>query len=180
MSAVVTTPAEVDIANAGAVRAELKAVLRQGAVSLRVDMSQTTFCDCSGVSALIGAYLLAKECAAEFALLAGTPAVRRVFELTGVGAFFDIQPAPSSVLAAAARGGQPPAKGGGWGGSPLTSVTSSRASSRSLMLRLWEAVRRTPNASDWVQRRWPMITPSAWSMTARLTSDERNWSTSAV
>jgi hypothetical protein len=196
-----------------------------------VDMSTTTFCDCAGVAALIGAYLLAQECSAEFRLVTRAPAVRRIFALTGTDQLFDVHPTLSSAMAfepgadtalrfpeggrpladatpaenppaqdppaqvppaptpslsrrragtPVAAPGQTPATGGGCGGSPLTSVTISRANSRSLTLRRWDASRSTPNASDWVHRFCPMITPSAWSMTARLTSEVRSWSTSEV
>lgn len=204
-SALVRLPPEIDISNAGTIGADLQAVLRRGALSVFVDMSTTMFCDCAGVSALIGAYLLAQEREAEFRLILDAPAVRRILELTGADQFIDVHPTMSSALsfepgaggrptarpprgagppadglpvggppaqdppaqvppAAAAslsRRCQAPATGGGCGGSPLTSVTISRASSRSLMLRCWDASRRIPNASDWVHRFCPMITPSA-------------------
>jgi anti-anti-sigma factor len=203
-SALVTLPSEIDISNAGAIGADLQAVLRRGALSVFVDMSTTAFCDCAGVSALIGAFLLAQERQAEFRLVLDAPAVRRILELTGADQFINVHPTMSSALACepatggpaapspggAARpaGGplaseppaqdppaqvppaaaaslsrrcQAPATGGGCGGSPLTSVTTSRASSRSLMLRCWDASRKIPNASDWVHRFCPMITPSA-------------------
>jgi anti-sigma B factor antagonist len=230
-SALVTLPAEIDISVAGVVGEDLQAVLWRGARSVFVDMSTTTFCDCAGVTALIGAYLLAQECNAEFRLVARAPAVLRILALTGVGRLFDVHPTLSSAMACepgadtaprfpgsvrpladappaedppaqdppaqvpqaptpflsrrrvrrpVAPPGQTPATGGGCGGSPLTSVTISLASSRSLTLRRWDASRSTPNASDWVHRFCPMITPSAWSMTARLTSEVRSWSTSEV
>jgi anti-sigma B factor antagonist len=98
-SALVTLPREIDISVAGTVGEELQAVLWRGARSVFVDMSATRFCDCAGVTALIGAYLLAQECGAEFRLVAGAPAVRRIFALTGVGRLFDVHPTLSSAMA---------------------------------------------------------------------------------
>lgn len=97
-SALVRLPAEIDISNAGAIGAGLQAVLGQGALSVFVDMTGTSFCDCSGVAALIGAYVLAKRAGAEFRLAASAPAVRRIFGLTGADRLFDIHPSLSSAF----------------------------------------------------------------------------------
>lgn len=55
----------------------------------------------------------------------------------------------------------------GCGGVPLMWVTISLATSRSLMLRWFEAARRISNASVAEHRFWPMMMPIAWSMIER-------------
>jgi anti-anti-sigma regulatory factor len=53
---VITSPAEIDIANAGELRAALLAAAKRGDASVVVDMSGTAFCDsnkaeCTGAGA---------------------------------------------------------------------------------------------------------------------------------
>lgn len=122
-SALVKLPPEVDISNAGAIGDGLQAVLWMDALSVFVDMSTTTFCDCAGVSALIGAYLLAQERQAEFRLVLDAPAVHRILELTGADRFLDVHPTMSSALAyelGAGPAAHPP-RGAAWrpGGPPV-------------------------------------------------------------
>src|SRR5215470_13076042 len=69
---------------------------------------------------------------------------------------------------------------GGCGGSPLTLVTTALAMSLSLTLPFWDAVRNIANARAWEHRSWAMITPIAWSITAREASDDRIWSVRAA
>ena len=54
-----------------------------------------------------------------------------------------------------------PLNGLGWGAWPLTLVTIWWAMSRSLVLRFWEAVRKTANARLLLHRSWAMMMPSA-------------------
>src|ERR1700722_16910473 len=51
--AVAMTPPEIDLSIADAVREELLAAVNAGATVLITDMSKTTFCDSSGVRALV-------------------------------------------------------------------------------------------------------------------------------
>ena len=51
-TAVITLPVEIDITNADQVREDLLSVVNQGAALLVADLSKTTFCDSSGISAL--------------------------------------------------------------------------------------------------------------------------------
>ncbi len=48
------------------------------------------------------------------------------------------------------------------------------------MLRFCDVVRKIANASAAVIRRWPMTTPTAWSMTEREASDARSCSVRAT
>lgn len=50
---------------------------------LEVDLSQVTFCDCSGLNALLRARLLALKSARPFRVTAASPPVERLLSLTG-------------------------------------------------------------------------------------------------
>jgi anti-anti-sigma factor len=83
-TAVVTLPAEIDIANADQVREDLLSVLNQGAVLLIADLSTTTFCDSAGVSALARTFRRANASQSEMRLVVSTLAVQWVLALTGL------------------------------------------------------------------------------------------------
>jgi anti-anti-sigma factor len=78
---VVTMPAEIDAMNADEIRDALLAATGNGATTLIIDMSGTTFCDSAGVHAVIAAYKQAAGTGVEVRLVATT--VRRVFRLIG-------------------------------------------------------------------------------------------------
>jgi anti-sigma B factor antagonist len=103
--AVVTLPAEIDIANADRVRAELFSLLDQGATTLVLDMSATTFCDSAGVHAVIAARTRAIAGGAELRIVSTSGPVLRVFAITGVDQLVTIYasldeatPKPPAVL----------------------------------------------------------------------------------
>ena len=98
-TAVVTLPAEIDIANADQVREDLLWVLNQGATLLIADLSTTTFCDSAGVSALARTFRRADANQSEMRLVVSTRAVQRVLALTGVDRMMDIYPSMTAALA---------------------------------------------------------------------------------
>ena len=97
--AVVTLPAEIDVTNADTVRDELLAALNQGAVLLIADMSQTSFCDSSGVSAMVRVFRRAAAGGSELRMVVRTPAVQRVLSITGVDRLVDVYPSVAASLA---------------------------------------------------------------------------------
>jgi anti-sigma B factor antagonist len=98
-TAVVTLPAEIDITIADQVREDLLSVINQGAALLIADLSGTTFCDSSGVSALVRAFRRAQANGGEIRLVVGAPAVLRVLSLTGIDRLVDIYPTVTASLA---------------------------------------------------------------------------------
>ena len=106
--AVVRMPEEIDITIADEVREELLAVLNQGASSLVLDMTRTTFCDSSGVNALVRAWRRATASEAGMRVATSSPAVLRVFSLTGLIQAIDVHPDVSAALASLA--GRPPVR----------------------------------------------------------------------
>jgi len=97
--AVVTLPAEIDMTNADTVQDELLAALSQGAVLLIADMSQTSFCDSSGVSAMVRVFRRAAAGGSELRMVVRTPAVQRVLSITGVDRLVDVYPSVAASLA---------------------------------------------------------------------------------
>ena len=81
---VVTAPEEIDITNAGQLRAALlQAAARPGPV-LVVDMTRTRFCDSAGLHALIGAHKRARAEGRQVRLAVAGPQVRRIIALTAL------------------------------------------------------------------------------------------------
>ena len=97
--AVVTLPAEIDVTNADTVRDELLAALDRSAVLVIADMSQTNFCDSSGVSAMVRVFRQAVAGGSALRLVVGTPAVRRVLSITGVDRLVGVFPSVAASLA---------------------------------------------------------------------------------
>jgi anti-sigma B factor antagonist len=81
---VVTTPEEIDITNAAALRSALLDAAAHGHGTLAVDMTATRFCDSSGLHALLAAHKRAEGEGGELLLVCSAAAVLRVFELTAL------------------------------------------------------------------------------------------------
>jgi anti-sigma B factor antagonist len=97
--AVVTLPAEIDTTNADQVRESLLGVVNQGAASLVADLSQTTFCDSTGVSALVRTFKRATASGGGMRLVVSSPAVHRVLSITGVDHLMPFYPSVAASLA---------------------------------------------------------------------------------
>jgi anti-sigma B factor antagonist len=81
---VVITPEEVDITNAGALRAALLRAGAQGRKTYVVDMTRTRFCDSAGLHALLGAHRRAQAEGGEVRFVITGPGVRRVLAIMAV------------------------------------------------------------------------------------------------
>jgi anti-sigma B factor antagonist len=104
-AAVVSLPAEIDITNADQVREDLLSVLNQGAALLIADLSNTTFCDSAGVSALARGFRRAEASRSEMRLVVTAPAVERVLALTGIDRLLGLYPSVAASLAASPDSG---------------------------------------------------------------------------
>jgi anti-anti-sigma factor len=89
---IVSLPAEVDIANADQVRADLIAAVRLGCPVIIADLRRTSFCDCAGVSLLMAAASQALRAGAEIRIVASARSVVRTFELTGLPLTMPVYP----------------------------------------------------------------------------------------
>jgi anti-sigma B factor antagonist len=81
---VVVAPEEIDIANAEALRSALLKAAANGNGRLVVDMTQTRFCDSSGLHTLAAAHNRAQAEGREVLLVIPSPPVLRVFALTAM------------------------------------------------------------------------------------------------
>ena len=96
---VVTMPAEIDIANADRIGAELSAAIAGGAGIVVADMTVTTFCNSSGISMLVLAHRQAAANGAELRLAVPTPAVLRALKLVRMDCLLPIHPSLDAALA---------------------------------------------------------------------------------
>ena len=87
---VVTFPAEIDMATAGALGERVAAALAPGVHAVIADMTATTFCDSAGIAALIRAKNQVTAHGAELRLLLPCPNVLRVLKIQGVDVVLSI------------------------------------------------------------------------------------------
>jgi anti-anti-sigma factor len=81
---VVSAPAEIDITNAGQLRAALLAAAGEGHATIVVDLSETAFCDTAGLQVLVLAHRRALGEGGELRLIVRAVTLLRLFSLTGV------------------------------------------------------------------------------------------------
>ena len=98
---VVTFPAEIDMATAGAIGGQVAAVLAPGVHAVIADMTATTFCDSAGINMLIRVKRQATAHGAELRLLRPRPNVLRVLEIQGVDAVLPIYHSLEEAMAGA-------------------------------------------------------------------------------
>ena len=95
---VVTLPAEVDIANADSVGEELCAAFAPGVRTVIADMTDTRFCDSSGISMLIVAHQKALSNHAELRLVVLSTAVLRALTLVRIDHLLPVYPSLAEAL----------------------------------------------------------------------------------
>ena len=90
--AIVFVRGDIDLVSGQAFR---DALLRaqEGAPDVIVDFSEVAFMDSTGIHALLGAYRRAQN-RGSLAVVGSSPAVRRVFEITGVSELLLVEPQP--------------------------------------------------------------------------------------
>lgn len=106
---VVSAPKEIDITNAAQLRAALLKAAGHGNGTLVVDMSQTQFCDLSGLNVLVRAHQQARAEGGKVILIICAPAVLRLLAITGVERVIPHFPSLGEALEQApAPAGHPP------------------------------------------------------------------------
>ncbi len=88
---------EVDLHTAPSLREAALAALRQHGTSLRVDLSDVTFMDSTGIEVLLATRRRAELEGGSLTLCHLTPAVRRIIEVTGLDRLFTIVPEESDA-----------------------------------------------------------------------------------
>jgi anti-sigma B factor antagonist len=101
--AVVTLPGEIDASNDGQVQDTLTRAL-DGTAVLVADAGATTYCGCSGVTALLLTHHRAAAAGAQLRVVVGSPPMRRILQLTAADQVLNTYP----TLAAALADGQAP------------------------------------------------------------------------
>jgi anti-sigma B factor antagonist len=97
-TAVIRLPGEIDLTISDATREALLEVLNQGPATLIVDLSQTTFCDSAGISALVRATRRASASNIELRIVAVAAPVLRVFSLVGIDRLIEVYPSVTDAL----------------------------------------------------------------------------------
>ncbi|HEX3194256.1 MAG TPA: STAS domain-containing protein, partial [Streptosporangiaceae bacterium] len=102
---VVTAPQEIDITNAGQLRAALLHAAAGPGPALVVDMTRTRFCDSAGLHALIGAHKRAQAEGRQVRLAVTGAQVRRILTLTALDRLIPVYTSLEDALA------RPPSQG---------------------------------------------------------------------
>lgn len=109
---VVAAPEEIDITNAGELRAVLAESAARGGGTLVVDLTRTHFCDTAGLHALVGAHKRAQTEAGQVLVVIPDPGVLRIFAITGLDQvipnFTGLDEALAQVPAPASQPPHPP------------------------------------------------------------------------
>ncbi len=100
-------PGEVDLLNAADVSDMLLAALHRGAAGVIADMSRTRFCDVAGCRAVTRASRRAQLLGTWARAVVPSPAVRRVFRLTGADQLIPVCTTLDDALALVTRTGSP-------------------------------------------------------------------------
>ncbi|MEU9556551.1 STAS domain-containing protein [Streptomyces fumanus] len=98
--AVIALSGEFDITAAPAVRARALELIANGHPDLIADLSGVTFCDSSGLGALIGIWRCAKDVDGSLTLAAIPDRLGRLLSVTGMDTFLPDHPSAEAALAA--------------------------------------------------------------------------------
>ncbi|WP_228980734.1 STAS domain-containing protein [Streptomyces sp. DH12] len=98
--AVIALSGEFDIATAPAVRARALDLIADGHPDLVADLAGVTFCDSSGLGALVGIWRCAKDADGSLTLAAIPDRLGRLLGVTGMDTFLPAYPSVDAALAA--------------------------------------------------------------------------------
>jgi anti-sigma B factor antagonist len=94
----ITAPGEIDVTNSTGLRENLLAVIGRRPALVIIDMTATTFCDSSGMAAIVSGYRQAVAAGTDLRLVIGDSPARRVFELGGIDSVIGIYPDLAAAL----------------------------------------------------------------------------------
>jgi anti-sigma B factor antagonist len=97
-SSVVSPWGEVDVATAPALRDRLEQVIESDQGPVVVDLTAVTFIDSTGLGVLIGARKQCDDNGRALRVVMSEPRILKVFEITGLTEFFDVQPSLGPAL----------------------------------------------------------------------------------
>lgn len=104
-TAVLIVRGELELANCATVREAVVELLAQSVTNLVLDLTGLSFIDSSGVGVVIGALKRVRERNGALTLVIASPAIHRVFEITGLTEVFAIFPTRDEALAGLGKGG---------------------------------------------------------------------------
>ncbi|MDX6745039.1 STAS domain-containing protein [Actinocorallia sp. A-T 12471] len=104
-TAVVRVAGEIDLGSARTLRDHMSGVLQAGFTSIVIDFRAVTFCDASGLNALVALANRTAEHGGGVWLYGVRPAQRRLFEITGLHRRVPIAEGVEDALTLAASGG---------------------------------------------------------------------------
>ena len=93
---------DLDLCSAQLLEESLAAVLDGGCRDITVDLSRLAFCDCAGLSALVGTRVALRRDGGDLTLAGATGQVRRLIDLAGFAESLAAEGAPPSVERATA------------------------------------------------------------------------------
>jgi anti-anti-sigma factor len=96
---VITLPGEIDTSNDSQVQDTLTRALDGQTAVLVADAGKTTFCGCAGVTALLRTHHRAAAAGAQLRVVAGSPPMRRILELTAADQVLNTYPTLAAALA---------------------------------------------------------------------------------
>jgi anti-sigma B factor antagonist len=102
---IIALPAEIDMANADRVGQQLGSAFNPAVRTVIADMTDTTFCDSSGISMLVRTNKQAVANKTKLRLVVPSTTVLRVLRLVGMDNLLPIYPSLSQALAAAPEPG---------------------------------------------------------------------------
>lgn len=97
---VVTVVGELDLASAPRLRQEVTSLAGKGRCWVLIDMTDVDFLDSTGLGVLVGILKRLRSLGGDLRLVGTRPAVRRVFDLTGLDRVLPLHPSVSDALAA--------------------------------------------------------------------------------
>ena len=104
---VIATPAEIDVSNAAEFRRALLSCANGSDPALLVDMSETVFCDSTGLHQLVQARARAIAAGGEVRLVIRAATVLRLFAIMGVERLFPVFGSLEEAVASAPSPGAP-------------------------------------------------------------------------
>ncbi|MFD9537565.1 STAS domain-containing protein [Streptomyces sp. NPDC060010] len=101
--AVAHVSGDLDFDTAPHIRSQALTLIEQGHRHLLLDLEAVTFCDSSGLNALIGIYRCAMEAGGSVTLAAVPERLERLLNLTGLSALLPAHPTAAHALVAHTR-----------------------------------------------------------------------------
>ncbi len=97
--ATIAVAGEVDLYTAPALKQAISTLIDQGARSLLVDLSRTTFIDSTTLGVLMGTVKRLRPAGGELAIACSDPNVRKIFAITLLDRIFAIFDSPDAAVA---------------------------------------------------------------------------------